>query len=328
MVTMWSFGLAGAMMLLLGTGVALGDEPSGSGRCTARKFEATARSVVGRYRCEIEARKGNLEFCLAGITDVGLRLAEAVAKADAVGPCPGTAYGLQSDAYTECIPYLNDVVSCDIARLEAAKRKAAGKLRCLARAARQDGQPDPACLADKEERFVRAFARIAERCPCPTCAENVESIIDRCVGLIAVVLSCGNGAIDPGEQCDGQSFCVSSHCQIEFDPRCCQFAAGTDPICVATAPALELCGNFGGTVVPGYCPDNPCPGDPFPGCQVGACEDPPIPPTTACCQQSAGCQEISTMSTLALRAAMVACVSGGGRNVIGGCGNDGQCVPD
>jgi hypothetical protein len=300
-------------------------------RCTLIKIDATARLIAARYRCEIlalVAPEVAPEFCL--LVRPGKEHEAAVVRADSLGPCPGTGHALRSIAYTECVPYLGDT-ACTVAQLRASRDKTVDLLRCRARGVRRGQPPDPDCVAAAEARFAAAFARAGLHGPCGGDPAPIEVILDRCVDLLKVALTCGNGVIDEDEECDGQRFCSppSSEfgCQISDDPRCCQ-VGGTGGVCVATPPALETCGEFGGTVVAGYCPDTPCPGDPFPGCTLGACSDPPIPPTVACCQQAAGCQDSTATTTLELRSAMKACSSSGGTNVIGSCAADGRCVRD
>jgi len=326
MLTPLRVPLAGVLALLLGALAASVDASSGPVRCTALKFEATARAMAARYRFEIEAARGHVLPDL--LTTAGLRMSAAVARADALGPCPGTQYALFQRI--NCVPGVNfPDARCNAALLTALRAKAVGLLHCHAGKARRNESPEPTCVTDKNRRFLQAITRIAAQC-CSGCdLSHLESIVDFCVGEVTVALSCGNGVVDAGEQCDGQRFCTIPDCKIQYDPRCCVIALPSDPICVATPPALELCSDFGGTLVDGYCPDDPCPGDPFPGCQIGPCTDPPIPPTSVCCQESDRCRDATATTTLDLRALMRDCVVEGNRNVLGGCGPDGrQCVAE
>ncbi len=316
------------LVVALLTAPAASDASAGDSRCTLAKLRAIVRAVEAHFECVAEEEGSAVTDCLVA---ANTRLDAAVVEADAVGPCPGSSYDLISIANSECIPFLSEVgdPDCTDAKLAAAGDKTVGKLRCRAHAIQAGGAVDPACLAREERRFLAAFAAAERRAPCGGAADAVEEIVDRCVGLFAVALTCGNGMIDPGEQCDSQRFCTVPDCRIGAPPQCCQ--VGTDPmaaVCVATPPALELCTEFGGRVLDGFCADAPCPGDPFPGCNLGACTDPSLPVTSACCQRDGTCHATTVTSTLALRNALLDCVAAGGQNVLGSCGSDGRCVAE
>jgi hypothetical protein len=293
------------------------------------KYESVGRAIRATYRCEGRVIRGDVQTdCRA---PNGARLEEDLARADRFGPCPGTNESVVGGA-AFCTPFVREggALTCRLAKLRAAEAKSIGKLRCYREGVRT-GKPLDECFAAVEARFLAAFAQ-AERdgvCgdPFNGTAEAIERRVDQCVFLAAVPLSCGNGQIDPGEQCDGQPFCRPVVCQI-FLPQCCQFGSPPNALCVATDVAIELCGDNGGSVGVGFCADAPCPGDPFPGCMVGACGDPPIADTRVCCLLGDTCQGSSVATTLGLRSALLACSTSGGTAALGTCGVDGSCIRD
>jgi hypothetical protein len=114
----------------------------------------------------------------------------------------------------------------------------------------------------------------AERCRAPrggsACAGAHQSCCDACTaGGCASV--CGNGIVEPGEECDGDPGC--SNCRIL---ACCEISLGSFSACSNGPGTASDCAAGGGTA---WCADCicvdtgvPCPGDPFPGCTVSSCE--------------------------------------------------------
>ena len=208
--------------------------------------------------------------------------------------------------------------------MTATGHKVVARIRCLQRAFRTGRAPDPACIARAHTRFVAAFAQADTLGPCGGDATNIEQIVDFCVANLRVGLTCGNGIIDPGEECDGQPYVCGGTCAIR-STVCC--AVG--PLC-GDLPSSESgdCPFLGGSLGPGFCVPSgePCP---VPGqdCTVGMCEDPAIPPTTVCCQQDAGCNDTTATMAVELRVFMAGCVAAGGQDILGTCGASRRCVP-
>jgi hypothetical protein len=139
---------------------------------------------------------------------------------------------------------------------------------------------------------------------------------------------CGNGIIDQGEFCDGESFCTN--CQLTFLGGCCALDepdGGT--VCVEmSGPSPHACvdssGSFSvGTSCEGSsCDEGFCRGD-------GRCVSHPIEPTSLCCQLDAGgCTATVSSDTGALATFFIfSCDSIGlGKSSIGTCGDDGICT--
>lgn len=151
--------------------------------------------------------------------------------------------------------------------------------------------------------------------------------------------TCGDGVIEPGEECDGQPQCAAD-CTL---PRalCCDLVE----VCIGRSVNADIDQYFfakncattlGGGATFGTCEgidacDPPAP--PEFGCRVGSCGDRPIEPLPLCCQQAAGgCRD-----TVAATAGALGTFGCGNfppftpgevnRILVGTCGDDGRCVP-
>ena len=105
-------------------------------------------------------------------------------------------------------------------------------------------------------------------------------------------LLCGNGVIEPGEQCDGEDFCTAA-CTVEAI-GCCQLGTPPDLTCAFDAGGLYpgsgvyLCTSGGGTYVLGSRPagTTPCPDAEAPiYFESGPCGPvASVSPATLCCE--------------------------------------------
>jgi len=142
------------------------------------------------------------------------------------------------------------------------------------------------------------------------------------------VPSCGNGVIEPGEQCDGQSFCTAS-CTIDIY-ACCALST-PDPECFDYSGVGQACAAAGGQATLGqHCVASPGPCGVPPGVPIecGTCQGSDVPPTTVCCESAGGCssQVVDRSEDLVGDAFSCSVFPGGGTFVIGACGPDGHCV--
>lgn len=115
-------------------------------------------------------------------------------------------------------------------------------LRCHGRALAQGSPVQLSCLAVADNRLAKAFARAERRAACPPALESAQAQSEAFVAALVASAEptpaptasptptpvptpsptpgCGNGIVDPGEQCDGQSFCGPS-CVVPFPTVCC-----------------------------------------------------------------------------------------------------------
>jgi hypothetical protein len=299
--------------------------------CLASKLTALGRAVRARARCEarIHLDPDPGPYCAGVLERATRRLARAFSRADGAGPCPGTADTLRPIAYADCIHYVGTDGPCAARVVTAAGKRVARVLACHARGVRR-GEPASAdCLAAADRRLVRALAAADRAEPCSGGPDHVAPFGDRCVGLMTDGLRCGNGVIDPGEECDGQPYCRTPLCQVEVTV-CCDFGG----IC-ASGPVeyAGKCEFFGGTLSLGECVPSgaPCP-IPESSCIPGACVDPPLPPHAVCCQQGTGvCTETIVDSQGREALALHECAQQGGQPFVAVCDPTGVCtqtVPD
>jgi len=153
------------------------------------------------------------------------------------------------------------------------------------------------------------------------------------------VHTCGNGVIEPGEECDGQPGC-SFDCKIQRE-ICCEFSGVA---CVSGAATTGLdeyedgktCFLAGGTGSYGVCNGTaPCPEPLSDACKLGRCSDVAITPSELCCQHPDGTCTGSTVVTAA-SVGNFGCTPSPfdfpqqgdiDHLVLGRCGDDGRCLP-
>jgi len=223
---------------------------------------------------------------------------------------------------------------CRVTKLGAIAAATGAGLRCHVQAIRRGlAAAEPACLDGVDERLARAFARAERGGGCPPALAGTQSAVRVFVAARAGEAvpgptptpmpspGCGNGATEPGESCDGGTYCDPS-CSFAFPDLCCSFA----PVCIAVADVSEAdqCFLAGGTPRLGtrcvtadpQCEEGtPC---------VGSCEPTSFPATAFCCDGGSGCTESTLSDTEALSALLVQC--GAGAVVQGAC-VAGSCVP-
>src|SRR5712692_10188317 len=279
-------------------------------RCIAAKARPVAAAVDATAECDARNLEAPGSVGPECFVDALSRLPHALARADRLGPCGGVNAYL-TEHVIDCIPFLQNTPNrCGGNKIRAGAALAVHKLRCLARAAR--GPVDPACFARAETRYQAAFARAERLGPCPGTIDYIAGNPEGCIPLFAAALLCGNGRIDTGEQCDGQLFCSPfGDCRIRGNIACCSLG----DFCGDTIP--EACFVGGGQMERGTCIGTPC--HSFPGCIIGTRQDPPIAPTTVCCQRAASCEGTTVATTFDLRDALLACVDEGGQPLLGVC---------
>jgi hypothetical protein len=319
----------GGRSLLVALGIALAVPAvvdADAGICTAIKLRALGRAVKARALCEAHAHLDPEPgpYCAEVLDRATRRLARAFARADEMGPCPGTDADLRPIAYSDCIHYIGVDGPCAAAVVKAAGARIARMLACHARGARAGEPPSPGCLEDADRRLVAKLAAADRHGPCSGGFDHVAQFGDHCVGRMTDGLECGNGVVDPGEQCDGQSYCSTPDCRVVVTV-CCDFGG----IC-STGP-IEYggkCQAFGGTLHLGQCVPNgsPCP-IPDSSCTPGTCVDPPVAAHSVCCQSPGSCAATVVNSEGEEAYALYGCAQMGAQGVFGTCGPTGTCVP-
>jgi hypothetical protein len=150
---------------------------------------------------------------------------------------------------------------------------------------------------------------------------------------------CGNGTIEPGEQCDGDEFCDAT-CLIEAT-GCCQYGTAPGPFCSAdlgidaTPSAIYVgCTQLNGTYLLGSVPSGTtlCPEAPeVTWLSGGPCQPlGPVAPTTLCCNApdcfDAPVDDNADVSSF-VRNCQYTVIQDPAPVVVGTCGPSGFCVP-
>jgi hypothetical protein len=89
--------------------------------------------------------------------------------------------------------------TCQQAKLTAAGKKTAGKLKCEAKAVKLGVGVDSACLAAVELKFQTAFTKADTKGGCPVTgnATDVETAVDQCLTSILSALGAGSPPAPP-----------------------------------------------------------------------------------------------------------------------------------
>ena len=292
-----------AVLLSIPTG-ALGDAERW---CTRAKLRAAAEYVRAYYGCYADGAAAGGEPDTACLFAAGDVFRTAVAAADSRGPCDGTPNEL---AIAFCVPSIGaGDPACREAKFHAASRRFVRWLACHGGGLRREGAR-PRCFARVENRFAKQIAAADALGTCGGTAGVLSQIVDRCALRMATALSCGNGRLDYGESCEGDSdFCGSCHI---IGGECCVTTTG----CFQFSGPIEFCYLDGGIdIQPGLC-------TPF-----GCVADIPISATPFCCQQQGEtCTGAVAGSALELGGLVATCNGSGYIAVVGTCGADGRCV--
>jgi hypothetical protein len=117
-------------------------------RCVAAKARAAGtvvRRMAGCHARNVLAGGTAGPACFA---EAARKLPEALARADAIGPCGGDHRYLAELAQTSCLAVPSVFDRCNATKIRAAGDLASGLLRCLGRAADAD------CVATRRAHFL------------------------------------------------------------------------------------------------------------------------------------------------------------------------------
>jgi hypothetical protein len=296
-----------AVLLSIPTG-ALADAER---RCTRAKVRAAMDYARVYYECYADGAAIGGEPNFACLQAASNAVKAAVAAAGAGGPCPGTPDGV---ANSICVPFLSPGDSaCRAAVYRATGWNFVRRLACHGNALRHGEAPRTGCFIRTESRFAQRIARALALGPCSASADNLETLVDRCVTTMSTTLSCGNERLDYGELCEGESdFCSAPACYVAAG-ACCLTSSG----CFQFGGPIEVCYFNGGyDIQPGFCT------------LAGTCaEDIPISSTPVCCQHTGGGCTDGVATTATELYGLAGTCTPGNIAIVGTCGTDGRCAP-
>jgi len=234
---------------------------------------------------------------------------------------------------------------CRMLKLSATGTHARELVRCHVRAIGLGMTVVPACLASADAKLARTFARAEKVVGCPPALAAAQAESEQ---FVATLLSraeptpvptpsptpspspqftgCGNGVVETGEQCDGQSYCGAS-CSFALPTVCC----GPVGFCIeGPFPTLaDQCFLQGVPVTLGAvcAPSEPgC--SPTGGCEGSCTPEATFPTRGVCCELANGCTEALIDDTVDLWQFVVqGCLQSGGTARLGTCGGGGDCIP-
>ena len=235
-------------------------------RCPAAKAKCLANRVRSILGCHQKAEKTNTPVDPACLAKAEAKYATCMAKAELRPTCvttgDATALSGAMDAYVvdvvqEIDPFYPAPIAnrCAVCKKKAVAAKTAAKLRCHAKALSHATPVDPGCLVKAEAKFAAAWSKCEAQVLCFTSGDEaaLEAKVDAYVADTETALTdplCGNGVIDPGEDCDPGGgaatscptvsntsgfFGCSKTCQCACPTRVEYAALATDPATIVDA---------------------------------------------------------------------------------------------
>lgn len=249
-------GVAFALFaLLVATSGIAEAKPSTAQVCEAAKLKATGQKEFAKLKCYRQAVKADTPVDPACLTHAETNFDNSIAAADAEGECSGDGPTLEATV----VDYVDDVESelpaggdqaarnCTAKKVKATSKKAKAKLGCYRQAVLKGTDVDQACLGKAEKKFNTVFAKAEQKGGCNTIgdAAALETETDNFVTDVLAVLACGNGNVDPGEDCDGANL-DDMQCSDLESPGSGNFNGGTlscDASCHFDTDQCTYCGD-------------------------------------------------------------------------------------
>ncbi len=247
-------------------------------RCAATKQKEAGKKADRKLKCWSKGVKKGVQAdpnCLNKATSI---FSSKWNKAEAKGGC--TTTGDKTTIENKVDAFVDDVVdelagspagsilstgaarTCAGSKIKAAGKKASSKLKCTAKAAQRGTTTDPNCLSKATLKFSSKWNKAEAKGGCATTGDKtaLENKVDAFVIDAAAEMPggssttttttstttttqslCGNGTIDPGEECDGSNLggAACSSPMGSFLPTCsanCTLDCSTCPggTCAAT----------------------------------------------------------------------------------------------
>src|SRR5690348_8971821 len=232
---------------------------AGPNKCSSAKLKATGKKASARAKCYSKAVAKGAAVDPNCLSKASLKFSTAFSKAETKGAClaPNGDEGAIEAKVDTFVDNVRSIVNndgpgpnpCDSKKIAAAGKKAASKDKCQAKAVAKGTGVDPTCLSKAEIKFGTAVTKAENAGGCTHTGQTnaLESAVDSFINdqfneltantttttttttttnsTTTTTNTCGNGSIEPGEECDGSDI---------GDATCAQGSpAGAFPDCNA-----------------------------------------------------------------------------------------------
>ena len=198
--------------------------------CSASKMKSAANKAKQGLACHAKAAKKGQAVDADCLAKASAKLQSGFGKAEAKGGCPslgnsgsvGATLDTMISDIASMLSHNSDEASrkCSASKRKAAGKKAAGLLKCYAKATKKGEALDPDCVTKIETKAAKAFEKAELKGGCAVGGNigDVCTIVDNTVDEVigSLVAECGNDTTEIGEECDGSDdaacpgTCVSS----------------------------------------------------------------------------------------------------------------------
>jgi len=275
----WSIRIAA--LLLLASGASVSGRLQAQEKCANAKVKTSVRAVSAQIRCQAKAASKGTAVDGKCLQKAESKLRASFAKTDAKGACPGSA-DMALAAAAACATAFGDAISGD-GRCAAKKLKAVGaKTRNQAACARKAEAKGPgtaaACLAKAETKFGAALGRADRQGTCTGTTEDLEALIDQCLGTLAPPTPC---ATSGHPTCDGACPAGLSCRPFEMFANGASAETGCSCVDVSNGPPCggSDCADDLQCPDPGFVCERWTAGDPL-ACDHSICQPATVTPTT------------------------------------------------
>jgi len=184
-------------------------------KCSSAKLRATSKKASTRAKCYAKAvAKGQMVDgdCLSKASS---KFSAGFTRAESKGDCRapnGDAPAIESkvDSFVDNVRNIVNSSGqgpnrCDSKKIRAAGKKASNEAKCHAKAVAHGASVDSTCLGKAETKFSSSISKAETAAGCTHTGQTnqLESAVNAFIDdAVSELTSCGNGTIDPGEDCD------------------------------------------------------------------------------------------------------------------------------
>jgi cysteine-rich repeat protein len=234
--------------------------PAPADRCSASKVKATAKNALKTHLCHAKASKKGLPVDVDCLFKAADRMLASFNKAEGKGGCLTIADFVAVEAIADQLVSDNvsalpdaggsDAQACASSKRKAAGKKASGRLKCRAKAAKRAEPVEGNCLAKADGKLAASFSKAESKGGCATAGDSgsICSAVDVASTKVtaALVSFCGDDISGPNEECDGSE---DAACPGACDDACtCATVCGNN-----LTEGSEDCDGTDDAACPGEC---------------------------------------------------------------------------